>query len=163
MCLSLGDLSCCQEWRQRTEQFDRSQGTFQHFRSVHTQLTNQSVTVANQSGISQLGYHAFMQPCLCSTGIWTVVVFTPCRSNFPYTNLDGHGVHIAPVESQSSGDVFTSCKRWPASKHSRAGGWGGGGLFPPHPQSTPENLLAGYLKGVLLFLLCLRFLFHRQG
>ena len=140
MCLSLGDLSCCQESRQRTEQFDRSQGTFQHFPSVHTQLTNQSVTVANQSGISQLGYHAFMQPYLCSTGIWTVVVFTPCQSNLPYTNLDGHGVHIAPV------------------------GWGsGGGLFPPHLQSTPENLLAGYLKGVLLFLLCLRFLFHRQG
>ena len=38
-----------------------------------------------------------MQPYLCSTGIWTVVVFTPCQSNFPYTNLDGHGVHIAPV------------------------------------------------------------------
>lgn len=141
MCLSLGDLSCCQESRQRTEQFDRSQGTFQHFRSVHTQLTNQSVTVANQSGISQLGYHAFMQPYLCSTGIWTVVVFTPCQSNFPYTNLDGHGVHIAPV------------------------GWGRGGrgALPAPPPEHPGKLARRLSKRSSLFLLCLRFLFHRQG
>ena len=48
--------------------------------------------------VSQPSYHASMQPRLCRTKFWTVMAFTPGRSNFSYKNLDGYRVHIASVE-----------------------------------------------------------------
>ena len=51
-----------------------------------------------QTGVSQPSYHASMQPRLCRTKFWTVMAFTPGRSNFSYKNLDGYRVHIASVE-----------------------------------------------------------------
>ena len=52
-----------------------------------------------QNGTYQQSYNISMQPHLCSTKIETVLKNVHTMwSNLPYKTLDGHAVHIVPIE-----------------------------------------------------------------